>query len=350
MKEINKLSKGINDNGIDEILQSFAPDVHGYDEIKSALILQLCNKRNDKKNITTRNKSNVLLIGDPGTAKSVMCDFAVNVTHGAKKAVGGGSSAVGITASVVKEEESLGGYRVEPGAMVLAKELLFIDELNNLQDEDKPRLQEGMSEQVVSIDKANLHVKMKVTGGVIAAANPIGGHFNMDTGESIEKQFNIPTPILNRFDTIFVMTDEVAEDNDMNIAKKMLHRHRGILKHSYDKDFLRRFFTYIRAIPSPVIEEDVSNKLEHIYHLCRRHNSSRVRINARFLESLTRMIIASAKIRQSSKVEMKDIQLCISILAESEYKISPYILTKLKDKEIDKEMEDILNAKPIEHE
>ena len=333
LNEINNLSKDINENGLEPILPSFAPDVHGYEDIKGALILQLCNRRNNKKVYGSRNKSNILLIGDPGVAKSVMCNFAVDITPGARKAVGGGSSAVGITASVVRDEESMGGYRVEPGAMVLAKDLLFIDELNNLQDEDKPKLQEGMNEQTVSINKANLHVQMKVSAGVIAAANPIGGHFSEGGDKSVEEQFNIPTPIINRFDTIFVMTDRVHNEKDMQIAEKMIKRHRGIKDHSYDKEILRKFFAYIKQQPEPEVDDEVQKKLQQVYAAARSYDGQGVKINPRFLESLTRMSCSSAKLRQSKKIMLKDIKVAMRVLSASQYKISEYVIDKLEFKE-----------------
>lgn len=321
IEKINILSKNIDENGLSEITTSFAPDIFGNESIKEALVLQLCNKRNDKRSNAVRNKSNILLIGDPGSAKSVICNFAVDVMPGARKAVGGGSSAVGITASVIKDEESMGGYRVEPGAMILAKDLLFIDELNNLQDEDKPKLQEGMNEMTISIDKANIHVKMKVTSGIIACANPKRGSFIDNGNETIQEQFNIPTPILNRFDTIFVVRDFQDLEKDKNIAKSMLKRHRGKLNPTYDRDFLRVFFSYIKKLEEPEISEEIAEKLSEVYSSVRCTKNQGVKINPRFLESLTRMIIASAKIRQSKIVELKDIDRAMSILSESQYNI-----------------------------
>jgi DNA replicative helicase MCM subunit Mcm2 (Cdc46/Mcm family) len=320
-EQINLLSKKIDEEGLEAITSSFCPEVFGYESIKKALILQLCNKRNDRKNNAIRNKSNILLIGDPGVAKSVLCNFAVDIMPGARKAVGGGSSAVGITASVIKEEESMGGYRVEPGAMVLAKDLLFLDELNNLQDEDKPKLQEGMNEMTISIDKANIHVKMPVTGGIISCANPQKGHFIMDGSTTVQEQFNIPTPILNRFDTIFVINDIVDEEKDKAIAKSMLLRHRGLLQPTYKKDFLRLFFSYIKQVEEPTITEEISKKMGDVYSEVRKTKNSGVKINPRFLESMTRMVIASAKIRQSRLVEEKDIERALAILSESQYNI-----------------------------
>ena len=323
-KQINEISNKIDREGINSIVNSFAPDIYGYEEIKSAIIFQLCNKRNSKEKNNVRNKSNVLLIGDPGVAKSIIGDFAIDVSAGSRKAVGGGSSAVGITASVVKEEESLGGFRVEPGAMILAKDLLFLDELNNLSDEDKPKLQEGMSEQQVTINKANLHVQMKVSCGILAVANPIHGYFQND--KNVAEQFNIPTPILNRFDSVFVVRDNVNEEKDGLIADKMLDRHRGILEQEYSKELLKKFFAYIRQIKEPEMTNEVSEYIKEIYKESRKTYNSNVKINPRFLESLTRMSVSCAKLRQSKSIEIKDINFAFLVLSKSQYNVSPSVI------------------------
>lgn len=326
LSKIDNISEEVNDKGVHYLLDSFAPDIYGYESIKSALILQLCNRRNFKTNGNQRNKSNILLIGDPGVAKSVLCDFSVSVCGGARKAVGGGSSAVGITASVVKEEDALGGFRVEPGAMVLAKELLFLDELNNLHDDDKPKLQEGMSEQTISINKANLHVQMKVSCGILAVANPMYGHFKKDSDKTTYEQFKIPSPILNRFDTIFMIQDKVEEVQDKMIAEKMINRYRGEIKTKYNRDILRKFFSYIKNKEEPKIGDEVQEIIKDIYFKARKISSSGVKINPRFLEAITRMSVSHAKLRQSKMVEEKDIKATIKILAKSQYNLQEDIL------------------------
>ena len=326
LNKINEISKEVNEKGVSFLLNSFAPDIYGYESIKSALILQLCNRRNFKTNGNQRNKSNILLVGDPGVAKSVLCDFSTSVCGGARKAVGGGSSAVGITASVVKEEDALGGYRVEPGAMVLAKELLFLDELNNLHDDDKPKLQEGMSEQTISINKANLHVQMKVSCGILAVANPLYGHFKKNVDKTIYEQFNIPSPILNRFDTIFMIQDDVNEIQDKMIAEKMINRYRGTIKTKYNRDILKKFFSYIRHKDEPIIKDDIQEILKEIYFKARKVSSAGIKINPRFLEALTRMAVSHAKLRQSECVEEKDIKATIKILSKSQYNLQEDVL------------------------
>jgi len=320
--EIKEIAAKINEKGLSEINTSFAPDIYGYEEIKNAIILQLCNKRNEPKKTKIRNKPNILLIGDPGTSKSVLANFLIDITPGSRKAVGGGSSAVGITASVIKEEESMGGYRVEPGALVLAKEILVIDELNNLSDDDKPKLQEGMSEQSVSINKANLHVNLKVVAGILATANPRYGSFKQN--QEIIPQFNIPTPIINRFDEIFIMRDHVEENRDKEIAKRMIERERKNIIPKYSKDFLKKFFVYIRNFEEPEIDDALAQKLQVVYAHIRKDKTENLMINPRFIEALTRLIKASAKIRLSQYIEGKDVQRALNILKKSHFQLSEY--------------------------
>lgn len=322
LNKIKEIGEEIDKNGLNKLASSFAPDIYGYETIKKAICLQLACKKNDPKNKKVRNKPNILLIGDPGVSKSVLCNFAIDITPGSRKAVGGGSSAVGITASVVKEEESMGGYRVEPGALVLAKDILFLDELNNLTEEDKPRLQEGMSEQCVSVNKANLHVKLKVTAGILAAANPKSGTF--DSGQDYLEQFNIPSPIINRFDAIFIISDYIDEKKDKAVAKKMIDRERNLISPEYSTDLLRKFFAYVKNQNEPIITDEISERIQHLYSESRRKNNTKVIINARYIEALTRLIKASAKLRLSKQVEEKDLSIAREVLAESHYKTTEY--------------------------
>ncbi len=321
INKIKQLSKDIDDKGMGEINPSFAPDIYGYEQIKNALIFQLCNEKNDP-NKATRNKPNILLMGDPGIAKTVLAKFSILITPGSREAVGGGSSAVGITASVVKEEENLGGYRVEPGAMILAKEILLIDELNNLSDEDKPKLQEGMGQQSVTINKANLHVKLRVTAGILATANPRHGSFR--SYENVISQFNIPTPIINRFDEIFSMRDDPNTKKDQEIAERMIQRERGKIEPKYKPEFLRKFFVYVRNNIHPEIDNNISRKLKELYVQIRKEKTEDLIINPRFMEALTRLIKASAKIRLSNKIEEKDIKRALEVLNKTHFQTSEY--------------------------
>jgi len=177
-KKFDDLSKRIDEKGINELIPSYSPVVKGYNYVKQALILYSCNKLNNPGIDEERNKSNILLIGDPSTAKSVLVRFLTEISIGAKKVVGGSSSAVGITGSVTKDE-FLGGWMINPGALVLAKDVLFLEELNTMEDEEKSKIQDAMESQYVDITKANVSGRYKVKTGIVSCANPLAGHFTL---------------------------------------------------------------------------------------------------------------------------------------------------------------------------
>ncbi|GAH87886.1 unnamed protein product, partial [marine sediment metagenome] len=180
----------------------------------------------------------------------------------------------------------------------------------------------AMSEQSVTISKANIRMKMKVTAGALATANPIRGVFKND--EDLVKQFNLPLPIINRFDEIFVMRDHVNEISDEAIASKMVSKERGTIQSKYSKEFLKKFFAYIKNFKEPKIEEEIATRLKKLYSLLRRYKTSSININPRVNESILRLIKASAKIRLSDKVEEKDIERAINILSVSYYNLPDY--------------------------
>ncbi len=332
INQIKKVANKINQNGLRELNSSFAPEVVGENQIKNALILQLCNKKNNP-NTPVRNKPNILLIGDPGTAKSILCKFQIKINPESRECSGGGSSAVGITASVIKEDESMGGYRVEPGALVLAKDILFIDELNNLSDEDKPKLQEAMSEQIIRINKAGLHLKLKVTAGITATANPKYGSFKANS--TYISQFNLPEPIINRFDLIFILHDVQNKDRDEMIASQMIAREKGIINVEYPQEFLRKFFVYVRNFETPKFSGDAEDQIKQVYLKIRKENASEdIIINPRALESLIRLVKASAKSRLSPYVEEKDIERALKILGRSHFQTSEYKQFNFKESEV----------------
>jgi DNA replicative helicase MCM subunit Mcm2 (Cdc46/Mcm family) len=127
-----------------------------------------------------------------------------------------------------------------------------------------------------------------------------------------------------------VIKDEVNEDIDKAIAEKMLKRHSGNLKPKYDVNFLKKFFAYIRNLDEPKLDKNSNKLLKEAYFKARKIYSSGVKINPRFLESLTRMSISSAKLRQGKKVEIKDIKTALKILSKSQYKINEELIIENK--------------------
>lgn len=330
LEEINKLSKNIDDNGLEVITPSFAPVISGNEYVKQALVLYPCNRLNRPGQDEERNKSNILLIGDSSTAKSVLAKFLIDVCIGSKKVVGGNTTGVGITGAVTKDE-FLGGWMLNPGALVLAKGLLFIEEFNTMDDRDKAQIQDAIESQYVDITKAAVSGRYKVRTGIIACANPLYGNFN-DSNSMIEivRQFGINSATITRFDSIFLYKDVVNEDTDYEIAMKMKRRKYKSLSCTYKKTFLKKFFHYINCRDEPIMNEKIMELSSRIYASIRSYNDSSNQIKPRTNEAIDRMCIASAKIRGSNVIEEKDLERVINILSRSYFTIPDYKTVKEK--------------------
>lgn len=311
IEDFEELSRQINEEGLRNLLKSYAPDVTGYENEKSALIIKGAQSRNLKDN-KNRTKSNFLFVGDPGVAKTVLIKFYNRITQGSTYISGSGSSAVGLTSSTEKTED---GWVLKPGVLPLTKEDTIIDEFNLVNEEERPKLQEAMSESQITVNKASIHAKLRVSCGITANANPIHGVFH--EGESLVKQFNLTPQILNRFDCIFVIKDRIDSTKDKKIAEIMIKREKGNIKPEYDELFLRKFFTYVRSRPEPKLNKTTEDYIPRLYEKVRHGEVSNTTnlLNPRFLEALIRLSKGYAKLRGCKEVSRKDVDQSYKILS-----------------------------------
>lgn len=220
---------------IDRIITSMAPSIYGHRDIKTAIACSLFGgvSKNVSGKHSIRGDINVLLLGDPGTAKSQFLKYSEKTSHRAVFATGQGASAVGLTASVRKDPITR-EWTLEGGALVLAdKGTCLIDEFDKMNDQDRTSIHEAMEQQSISISKAGIVTTLQARCAIIAAANPNGGRYNATIPFS--QNVDLTEPILSRFDILCVVRDMVNPEIDAQLATFVLESHKTAHP-SFDKD------------------------------------------------------------------------------------------------------------------
>ncbi len=305
----------------EKLARSITPSVWGYEEIKRSLVLQLFSgvQKVYVDGQKSRGDIHILLIGDPGVAKSVTLGFMANISPKGRYVVGKSTSGAGLTATVVRDEY-LRGWSLEAGAMVLAnKGLVCIDELEKMDPGDRSAMHEAMEQQTVTISKANVQATLRSETSVLAAANPKFGRF--DPYQSIAQQIDLPPTLINRFDVIFTLRDLPDKEKDSKIASHVLLEHRKQGESMLiPRDIFRKYIAYSKQRIKPQLSDEAVAEIKKFYVDLRNKpvsSDSAVRpipISARQLQALIRLSEASAKVKLSEIVTKEDAQIAIGII------------------------------------
>ena len=325
-----------------KIINSIAPSITGHSHAKMALTMALFSgvPKNVNKKHRIRGDVNVLLIGDPGTAKSQMLKYAEATAPRAVYSAGKGASAVGLTASVHKDPLTK-QWTLEGGALVLAdRGVCLIDEFDKMNEQDRTSIHEAMEQQSISISKAGIVTSLMARCAVIAAANPIGGRY--DSSCTLSENVELTDPILQRFDCLCVMQDVVDPVEDERLALFVTGSHmrsrptRDLGRDSltaghkaenseWEKDripqaLLKKYIQYARATCRPVLRGNIDQeKIASLYSALRREstNSGGVPIAVRHIESMMRMAEAHAKMHLREHVREDDVDASIQMMLTS---------------------------------
>merc|ERR1719492_205629 len=290
------------------IARSIAPAIYGFEDIKKSVACLLFggSRKILPDGLTRRGDINVLLLGDPGTAKSQILKFTERVAPISVYTSGKGSSAAGLTASILRDPVSR-NFVVEGGAMVLADGgVVCIDEFDKMREEDRVAIHEAMEQQTISIAKAGITTTLNSRCSVLAAANSIWGRWD-DT--KAEENIDFMPTILSRFDTIFIVKDEHNEERDKTLARHVIgvHMNSGAAASSEGElslDFMKKYIAYCRSRCGPRLEENAAEKLKNKYVLMRNSNREieeegekrlAIPITVRQLEAIVRISESLAK-------------------------------------------------------
>ncbi|KAF6525914.1 hypothetical protein HZS61_011709 [Fusarium oxysporum f. sp. conglutinans] len=284
-----------------------APSIYGHQDIKKSILRLLLggSKKILPDGMKLRGDINVLLLGDPGTAKSQLLKFVEKAAPISIYTSGKGSSAAGLTASVQRDQSTREFY-LEGGAMVLADGgVVCIDEFDKMRAEDRVAIHEAMEQQTISIAKAGITTILNARTSVLAAANPIFGRYDdMKTpGENIDFQ----TTILSRFDMIFIVKDDHSREKDEKMAKHVLGIQmtgRGadeMVASEIPIDKMRRYITYCKTRCAPRLSPEAAEKLSsHFVSICRQIHDAEIEANTRSSIPITiRQLEAIVRITES---------------------------------------------------
>ena len=313
---------------IDKIILSLAPTIKGMEEEKEAIALQLfggvAKKHSD--GVRVRGDIHMLIVGDPGTAKSQLLRYISEVAPRGIYTSGKGATAAGLTAAAVKDDFAGGRWVLEAGMLVLADGgMAIIDELDKMTPEDRSAMHEALEQQTVSIAKAGITSTLNARCPVLAAANPKWGRFTPD--RPIAEQIDLPATLLSRFDVIFSIKDQPDQERDRRLANRILASHRDAesvegrageaAAAPLQPEFLKKYIAYARRTVRPVLSEESLTVIEDFYVRIRRQGeepNSPVPITARQLEGLVRLSEAAARARLSPVVTPEDAQRAVRIM------------------------------------
>lgn len=305
---------------IDQIRRSIAPSIYGMDDVKDAIALQLFSspRISHQDGTHTRGDIHILLVGDPGIAKSQILRYVVNLAPRGVMTSGKSATSAGLTAAAVKDEMTDGRWTIEAGALPMADMgLAAIDEIEKMSDTDRDSLHEGLEQQVLSIAKAGITATLRCRCSVLAAANPKLGRF--DQSEPIASQIKLMPTLLSRFDLIFVLFDIPSNEVDSAIAGHILNvdMDESASDPPILPDDLRKYIAYARRNVFPSLTPESASILKSYYLGVRNVYSEApnqpVPTTARQLQGLIRLAKASARMRLREVVDEFDAQRAIAL-------------------------------------
>mmetsp|Transcript_10944 Transcript_10944/g.27629 ORF Transcript_10944/g.27629 Transcript_10944/m.27629 type:complete len:817 (-) Transcript_10944:95-2545(-) len=353
---------------LDRLFGSIAPSIFGSPDIKRAISCLLFGGSRKRLPDGTRIRGdiNVLMLGDPSTAKSQFLKFVEQTAPISVYTSGKGSSAAGLTASVIRDATS-GEFYLEGGAMVLADGgVVCIDEFDKMGDNDRVAIHEVMEQQTVTISKAGIHTSLNARCSVVAAANPIMGTY--DHNATITKNISLPASLLSRFDLLFIVLDQMTARHDRDLSEHVLRMHRyrrpgddgtsaGLFnerkedqrdeeeneeddamipvftkynrllhgprttghKDLLSTDFLKLFVAYAKR-RNPALTPEASEQIVNNYVEMRQDATNKtIPITVRALETMIRLSTAHAKLKLKAEVTTEDVEVAFDLMQYALY-------------------------------
>ncbi|XP_068042554.1 DNA helicase MCM8 [Anomalospiza imberbis] len=340
------------------IVNSLCPAIYGHEIVKAGLALALfggCQKFVDDKNrIPVRGDPHVLVVGDPGLGKSQMLQAVCNVAPRGVYVCGNTSTSSGLTVTLSRDGTS-GDFALEAGALVLGDQgICGIDEFDKMGNQHQALL-EAMEQQSISLAKAGIVCSLPARTSIVAAANPVGGHYNK--AKTVSENLKMGSALLSRFDLVFILLDTPNEDHDHLLSEHVMAMRAGrraarssalvtrassqehsVLQATSDRpllerlkistgenfdaiphQLLRKYVGYARQYVHPKLSPEAAQVLQEFYLELRKQNqgADSTPITTRQLESLIRLTEARSRLELREKSTKGDAEDVIEIMKYS---------------------------------
>jgi len=349
--QIKELAR--NENIHDILTKSIAPSIFGMQRQKESLMLQLFGGVASKAKDGTRLRGDIhiLLMGDPGVAKSQLLSYMSQISPRGRFTSGMSASAAGLTAAAVQDSAAEGRWTLEAGALALADQgLAAIDEFDKMNDNDRSSMHEAMEQQRISVSKAGINATLSTRCAILAAANPHpNGRFEPLSEKPFTKQVNLKPALISRFDVIWLLTDEAKADYDAMIANHIMKNRSeataeilidqgsevdpskaanasdiDLKEGMINRDLIRKYVAYAKRTIHPKLTDEAQEALSKFYVETRRkggESNDSISISARAIEGLYRLAQASARVRLSQEATMEDAERAIRITKTWRYEL-----------------------------
>ncbi|XP_018776607.1 DNA helicase MCM8 isoform X2 [Serinus canaria] len=340
------------------IVNSLCPAIYGHEIVKAGLALALfggCQKFVDDKNrIPVRGDPHVLVVGDPGLGKSQMLQAVCNIAPRGVYVCGNTSTSSGLTVTLSRDGTS-GDFALEAGALVLGDQgICGIDEFDKMGNQHQALL-EAMEQQSISLAKAGIVCSLPARTSIVAAANPVGGHYNK--AKTVSENLKMGSALLSRFDLVFILLDTPNEDHDHLLSEHVMAMRAGrraacssalvtransqehsVLQATSDRpllerlkistgenfdaiphQLLRKYVGYARQYVHPSLSPEAAQVLQEFYLELRKQNqgADSTPITTRQLESLIRLTEARSRLELREKSTKEDAEDVIEIMKYS---------------------------------
>lgn len=325
-----------------KIVGSIAPTVEGMWDQKLAIALQLASgvrkRLPDEREI--RGKVHILLIGDPGTAKTELIRAAARLAPRAVYTDGANTTGAGLTGSAERVNDGLATKRrweIDGGAVIRADEgLACLDNLGEFNGTSLAKVTEPMANQVVEVSKGSTTKTLDAAASVLATGNPKYGKFDMY--EPVSDQLDLPPDLISVFDLVFTLEEdessshttntildasvvgEVAAGGESEQVEADTESLTSSLTPEIEPEILRKYIAYARKNCFPVLTDEAKEVLKRSFEDLQSEadaEDSPVPVTARSLEAMVRLAEAHARLRLSDTVEEADADVIVGLVESS---------------------------------